>query len=116
MLVRLTALSKQTILPEYISLFLNSKFGYLQVERRVHGVAYYSIAQPDLANLLIPILPKKQQQKIVDKIKSSFSIQLRSQQLLEIAKTGVERAIETDEATAMTWMNQQLKALGVDLS
>jgi len=116
MLVRLTSLSKQTTLPEYISLFLNSKFGYLQVERRVHGVAYYSIAQPDLANLLIPILPKKQQQKIVDKIKSSFSIQLRSHQLLEIAKTGVERAIETDEAIATTWMNQQLKTLGVDLS
>ena len=116
MLVRLTSVSKQTILPEYISLFLNSKFGYLQVERRVHGVAYYSISQPDLANLLIPILSKQQQQKIVDKIKSSFSTQLKSQQLLEIAKTGVERAIETDEATATTWMNQQLKALGVDLS
>jgi type I restriction enzyme M protein len=72
----------------------------LQVERRVHGVAYYSISQPDLANLLIPILPKPHQQKIVDKIKSSFSLKQKSKQLLEIAKTGVERAIETDEATA----------------
>jgi type I restriction enzyme M protein len=36
--------------------------------------------------------------------------------LLEIAKTGVERAIETDEATATAWMNQQLEALGVELS
>lgn len=87
MLVRLTATSKQKILPEYVSLFLNSKFGYLQVERRVHGVAYYSISQPDLAKLLIPILPKSQQQKIVDKIKSSFSLKQKSKQLLEIAKT-----------------------------
>jgi hypothetical protein len=35
---------------------------------------------------------------------------------IEIAKTGVERAIETDEATATTWINQQLQALGVDLT
>ncbi len=34
---------------------------------------------------------------------------------LEIAKTGVERVIETDEATATTWINQQLEALGVEL-
>ena len=115
MLVRLTSASRQEILPEYVSLFLNSKFGYLQVERRVHGVAYYSISQSDLANLLIPILPKSQQQKIVEKIKSSFSLKQESKHLLEIAKTGVERAIETDEATAMTWINQQLEALGVKL-
>ncbi|WP_228014734.1 N-6 DNA methylase [Fortiea sp. LEGE XX443] len=115
MLLRLTSVSRQKVLPEYVSLFLNSKFGYLQVERRVHGVAYYSISQPDLANLLIPILPKPQQQKIVEKIKSSFSLKLKSKQLLEIAKTGVERAIETDEATATTWINQQLEAIGTNL-
>jgi type I restriction enzyme M protein len=39
-----------------------------------------------------------------------------SKQLLEIAKTGVERAIETDEATATTWINEQLKGLGVKLT
>ncbi|ALF52501.1 hypothetical protein ACX27_06010 [Nostoc piscinale CENA21] len=92
------------------------KFGYLQVERRVHGVAYYSISQPDLAKLLIPILPKHRQQKIVEKINSSFSLKLKSKQLLEIAKTGVERAIETDEAAATTWINQQLEALGINLT
>jgi type I restriction enzyme M protein len=35
---------------------------------------------------------------------------------VEIAKTGVEQAIETDEATAITWINQQLEALEVKLS
>ena len=114
MLVRLNSIYKETILPEYVSLFLNSKFGYLQVERRVHGVAYYSISQPDLANLLIPILPRNQQQKIVENIKSSFSLKLKSKQLLEIAKIGVEKAIETDEATATAWINQQLAALGIN--
>ena len=116
MLVRLTSVSKQAILSEYVSLFLNSQFGYLQVERRVHGVAYYSISQPDLASLLIPILPKLQQQNIVEKIKSSFSLKQKSRQLLEIAKTGVERAIEQNEEEAIAWMNQQLKHLNIELT
>lgn len=116
MLLRLTSASRQVVLPEYVSLFLNSKFGYLQVERRVHGVAYYSISQPDLANILIPILSEAQQGEIVDKIKSSFSLESQSKQLLEIAKKGVERAIETDESEAIDWMSQQLAGLGLDLS
>jgi hypothetical protein len=33
--------------------------------------------------------------------------------LLSIAKIGVERAIETDESTAIDWINQQLEDLGV---
>jgi type I restriction enzyme M protein len=34
---------------------------------------------------------------------------------LEIAKTGVERAIATNEAMAIAWMKQQLEALRIDL-
>lgn len=37
-------------------------------------------------------------------------------QVLEIAKTGVERAIEADETTAIAWINQQLEDLGIDLT
>jgi hypothetical protein len=33
--------------------------------------------------------------------------------LLSIAKIGVERAIKTDESTAIDWINQQLEDLGV---
>jgi type I restriction enzyme M protein len=35
--------------------------------------------------------------------------------LLEIAKTGVERAIATDKTTAIAWMEQQLKTLGIEI-
>jgi hypothetical protein len=34
---------------------------------------------------------------------------------VEIAKPQVERAIETDEDKATTWINQQLKALNVEI-
>ena len=100
MLVRLTSLSKEFILPEYISLFLNSQFGYLQVERRVHGVAYYSISQADLADIMIPIIPIEQQENIVYKIIHSFDLEKQSKQLLEKAKLGVEKAIEENESRA----------------
>jgi type I restriction enzyme M protein len=56
------------------------------------------------------------QQKFVDKVNQSYSAEDKSKQLLEIAKTGVERAIETDEATATIWINQQLEELGIHLS
>lgn len=35
--------------------------------------------------------------------------------LREIAKTGVEQAIEQNEEEAIAWMNQQLEALGISL-
>lgn len=44
----------------------------------------------------------------------SFDLKQKSKQLLEIAKIGVEKAIETDEATATDWINQQLAILGID--
>jgi hypothetical protein len=39
----------------------------------------------------------------------------KSKQLLEIAKIGGEKAIETDEETATASINQQLESLGVKL-
>lgn len=115
MLLRLKANIRQDILPDYISLFFNSKFGYLQIERRVHGIANYSISQADMANISIPIIPLSQQEEIVHKINSSFELKFKSKLILEIAETGVEKAIETDEAEATAWMNQQLAALGINL-
>jgi type I restriction enzyme M protein len=53
---------------------------------------------------------------IKSKINDAHKADWQSKQLLEIDKTGVERAIETDEATATTWINNQLKALGITLT
>jgi type I restriction enzyme M protein len=47
-----------------------------------------------------------------DSLKSSIALLT---QLLEIAKIGVEKAIETDEETATAWITQQLESLGVKL-
>ena len=55
------------------------------------------------------------QKQVADKVNKAYETEDKSKQLLEIAKTGVEKAIETDEATATAWIQQQLTALGVGL-
>ena len=66
--------------------------------------------------MLIPIFNLQFQQEVKLSLNESFNLKQKSKQLLEIAKTGVERAIETDEATATIWINEQLEALGVELT
>ena len=107
MLLRL--LPNIKVLSDYLSVYLNSKVGYLQVERRVHGVAFYSISQPDLAQLEIVVPPLVIQEKIVEKVKQSLVNERESKRLLEIAKRGVEIAIEQDEAAALAWMENGSK-------
>jgi type I restriction enzyme M protein len=77
---------------------------------------YPAISIDDLLNIPITLPDESIRQKIAEKVRASRKAREQSKQLLEIAKTGVERAIETDEATAIAWMNQQLEALGVELS
>ncbi|MEQ8995705.1 MAG: hypothetical protein RID53_04270 [Coleofasciculus sp. B1-GNL1-01] len=101
----------------YLSIYINSIAGQLQVQKRLQGTSEIIRVYPnDIANFLIWDAPKSIQQKIRAKVEESHQKREQSKQLLEIAKTGVERAIETDEATATAWINQQLEALGVKLT
>jgi len=58
----------------------------------------------------------QQSYPVTVKVKESRKIGEQFKQLLAIAKIGVDRAIETNEANANDWLKQQLKALGVNLS
>lgn len=58
------------------------------------------ITQTFIKFLPIPIFDLQFQHKLNSKIYKSFEINKKSKQLLEIAKTGVERAIETNETMA----------------
>jgi hypothetical protein len=46
--------------------------------------------------------------EIADFIQQSFSLKATSEHLLETAKRAVEIAIETDEQTAMNYINSQI--------
>jgi restriction endonuclease S subunit len=75
MLLRLRQHLIASMLPDYLSLFLNSAFGYLQVTRRVHGVAYYSISQADLAQIQVVIPPPSMQKRLAEPLQLSLAIQ-----------------------------------------
>ncbi|MEH2294373.1 N-6 DNA methylase [Nostoc sp.] len=111
----LTRPNKEAILPTYLSLYLNSLVGKLQTEQANTGGIQTNLTIPVLESLLIACPPLETQQKFVDKVNQSYDAEDKYKQLLEIAKTGVERAIETDEAIATTWINQQLKALNIEI-
>jgi len=94
MLLRMKKEFSKDILPDYLALYFNSNFGYQQVIRRVHGVAYYSISQPDLAQILILIPKIPVQEKITEKILSSLDAEKEAKRLLAEAKSAVEGMIE----------------------
>jgi len=75
--------------PYYLSTFLNSRIGFLQVERRTHGVSNYSISQPELRSVKIVIPPKELQLGVTNLVKEahhenelSYDLYLQAEQLL----------------------------------
>ena len=101
--------------PTYLALYLNSLAGRLQIEQTNTGGVQTNLTIPTLQSLLIACPPLKVQQEFVAKVNKYYNLEDRSQQLLEIAKTGVEIAIETDENKAIEWMNHKLEKLGIKL-
>lgn len=97
MLLRLKDNLNTLIIPDYLALFLNSKLGYQQIERRVHGVAYYSITQLDLAEVKISVPPISTQEKIAEKVQKSLSAEREAKNILEKAKNQVEEMILGNE-------------------
>ena len=100
----------------YVGFVINSVIGRLQTEKLSAGSAQAELYPKDIGSFVIPFIAKEKQQQIINKYILSLEKKLQSKQLLEIAKTGVEQAIETDEATATVWMNQQLEALELELT
>lgn len=79
------------------------------------GTSYPTITDEDILNMPIPIFKQNIQNEIREKIQEAKKLQIQSKQLLEIAKRGVEIAIEENEENATRWINEQLSKIGVEL-
>ena len=90
---------------EYLTLVLNSILTQEQINRDVGGSVILHWRPDQVAETIIPILPKKIQTEIEQKITESFNLRQRAKDLLENAKRAVEIAIEQDEQTAIDWLN-----------
>ncbi|MCY3973816.1 MAG: hypothetical protein OXF52_06430 [Candidatus Dadabacteria bacterium] len=71
------------------------------------GTSYPVIADGDILNLPIPLLPKRKQTQIQQKVIESFQLRKQSKRLLECAKRAVEIAIEKNEKQAMKWLEKE---------
>lgn len=106
-LLHLTVKDTNEILPDYLTLVLNSPIVQLQAERDCNGAIIQHWKPSDIEKVVIPILDMEKQIEIAEKVQESFRLRKKSKELLAIAVKAVEMAIETDEETAITWLREQ---------
>ena len=105
-LLHLRVKNTTEVMPDYLTLVLNSEVVQLQAERDTNGAIIQHWKLGDIANVIVPILPYEVQSEIARKVQESFSLRRQSEKLIETAVKAVEIAIERDEAAALEWMNE----------
>ena len=106
-LLHLTVKDIDMILPDYLTLVLNSPIVQLQAERDCSGAIIQHWKPSDIEKVLIPILDMSVQKEIASKVQESFRLREESKLLLNLAVKTVEMAIETNETTALIWLESQ---------
>jgi restriction endonuclease S subunit len=100
---------------EYLALVLNSIICSQQIEKIAGGAVIAHLKPSDAEKIVIPLLDQDKQKMIAEKVMEAKKAREKSMSLLEIAKTGVEKAIEEDESSARAWMMNKLDELGIEL-
>ena len=106
-LLHLTVKDKGIILPDYLTLVLNSPIVQLQAERDTNGAIIQHWKPSEIEKVLIPILKMDIQKEIAAKVQESFALRKKSKDLLEYAKQAVEIAIEQSEKKALEWLRSK---------
>lgn len=106
-LLHLTVNDSNVVLPDYLTLVLNSPIVQLQAERDCNGAIIQHWKPSDIEKVLIPILDMSVQREIASKVQESFRLREESKRLLDLAVKTVEMAIESDEESALLWLELQ---------
>ena len=106
-LLHLTVKDSNVVLPDYLTLVLNSPIVQLQAERDCNGAIIQHWKPSDIEKVLIPILDMSVQKEIASKVQESFRLRAESKRLLDLAVKTVEMAIESDEESALIWLKSQ---------
>ena len=93
----------------YLMVFFNSKIGKEFVEKYARQGLQTNLNLVEVGDLLIPLIEIETQTQIADLVKQSFVLKSESEKLLETAKRAVEIAIETNEQTAIDYINSNLE-------
>ena len=100
---------------ETLLVLLKSQVGQEQLKKGCSGTILTAINRDELEKIILPLVDKKIQSKIQQKVRESFRLRKQSKYLLECAKKAVEMAIEKDEKTAMQWLTRQGELKGSNL-
>lgn len=109
-LLHLTVRNAREVLPDYLTLVLNSPIVQLQAERDSNGAIIQHWKPSEIEQVVIPILDKPVQEMIAAKVQESFALRRKSKELLEYAKQAVEMAIEQGENAALNWLNSIMES------
>lgn len=92
-----------------LTLLLNSILIKTQTERSSFGALIAHLSIDNIKSILIPSIPESIQEKISILVEASFEAKERAKKLLDVAKKGVEIAIEQSEDIASVWIEKELK-------
>jgi len=91
-------------LPEFLTLFVNSCAGQIQVEGKTTGGVQTNLTIPAIESIQIPVGPIKWQTGFVEIIERALTARARARELLDRAERAVEIAIEQDEKAATKFL------------
>lgn len=101
-------------IPNVYALYFNSAVIKELTNRMSRGSVQQRLNQETLRGLLVPYINETIQKEIDAKIRKSFSLKEKSENLLECAKQAVEIAIDQDEITAIEWLETKINELEVE--
>ena len=81
------------VLPDYLTLVLNSIIVKMQAERDAGGSIIQHWKPSEIETVKIPILPKTIQKELSNKVRLCFALRKESEQLIQDAKSLVENVI-----------------------
>ena len=103
-LLHLTIKNSARILPNYLTLYLNSELVQMLAERDCNGAIIQHWRISDIVKIPVPIIEIETQGKIAALVEKSFELRAESKRLLEMAKSAVEIAIERGENVAIEYL------------
>ena len=110
-LLHLRVNNTSEILPDYLTLVLNSEIVQLQAERDASGAIIQHWKLSDIEKVVIPILPYDMQFEIAKMVQQSFLLREKANDLIQIAVKAVELAIEDSEEIASKWLEENTRLL-----
>jgi len=102
-------INSEKINSETLLVLLKSLVGQLQLKKGCSGTILTAIGDDEFKRIILPDIPVSIQSDIKKKITEMYNAKALSNRLLNIAKQGVEIAIEKDEKEAQDWIGMELK-------